>query len=78
ETLWRPELQCEGLGLGVRDSLVHIEKADAMQLILAAQGHVRRDESTLHRIHDAPDFLEIGAALGRYEEAELGADAHVR
>lgn len=77
ETLRRPELQCDGLGLGVRESFVHIEKADAVQLILAAQRHVRRDESTLHRIHDAPDCLKIGAALGRYEEAELGPGAHV-
>lgn len=69
ETLWRPELQCDGFCPGALESFVHIEKAGAVQLILAAQRHVRRDESTLHRIHDAPDCLEIRAALWRYEEA---------
>lgn len=78
ETLRGPELQCDGFGLGMREPLVQIGKADAVQLILAAQRHVRRDESTLHRIHDAPDCLEVGAALGRYEEAELVPDAHGR
>jgi hypothetical protein len=66
----RTEVQGERAA-GVAEPLLQDVEADRAKFVLSAQRHVRRDEPTLHGIHDLPYRLKGGPTVRRGEEADL-------
>ncbi len=77
ESFRRPEPERDGSVPRLAEPRPKVRKAEPGQLVLSAQRHVRRDESALCRIRDAPYRLDVGPDGRRHEEGELGADRHV-